>query len=212
MGLYALANPLHPDVFPSVRQMEAEIVRMCATVFNGDADSCGCVTSGGTESLLLAVKAYRDRYRAKHGHAAPTPEVVVGVSAHAAFDKAASYFNVDLVKVPVLLPSGKVDVDSVHRAMSSRTCLVVASAPSFPHGALDDVPRLARVAEKWGAGLHVDACLGRATHSLTHSLAAAAAAASTWPLTHCSRCRCCMCIHSPGHSPRGKVGDPSRRY
>jgi len=82
---FAVSNPLHPDVFPEVRKMEAEVVQMCCSIFNGSAETCGTMTSGGTESIVMAIKTYRDWSRAERG--IEYPELVKPTSAHAAFDK-----------------------------------------------------------------------------------------------------------------------------
>lgn len=97
-GEFAWSNPLHPDIFPGVRKMEAEVVRMACTLFNGGPQSCGTVTSGGTESILMACKAYRDLAFEK---GIKYPEIIAPVSAHAAFDKAANYFGMKMVHIPL---------------------------------------------------------------------------------------------------------------
>lgn len=157
-SMFSLANPLHPDVFPYVRKMEAEVVRMTVSLFHGDADACGVMTSGGTESILMAMKAYRDRGRAERG--IETPEVVLPDTAHAAFDKAAHYFGMRLVKVPVDPETTRADVRAMERAITPRTVVLVGSAPAYPHGCIDPIEELAEVARRRGVALHVDACLG----------------------------------------------------
>uniref|UniRef100_A0A6I8NPK2 sphinganine-1-phosphate aldolase n=1 Tax=Ornithorhynchus anatinus TaxID=9258 RepID=A0A6I8NPK2_ORNAN len=155
-GDFAWSNPLHPDIFPGVRKMEAEIVRMACSLFNGGPNSCGSVTSGGTESILMACKAYRDlAYEKGIKH----PEIVAPVSAHAAFDKAAHYFGMKLVHVP-LDKKMQVDVRAMRRAISSNTAMLVCSTPQFPHGVVDPVTEVAKLAVKYSIPLHVDACLG----------------------------------------------------
>ncbi|BDA43135.1 Sphingosine-1-phosphate lyase [Coccomyxa sp. Obi] len=158
---FSHTNPMHADVFPSVRQMELEVVAMTASMLGGgpagDPEVCGAMTSGGTESILTAVKASRDYMRAKKG--IRSPEMVVGQSAHAAFFKAAEYFNVKLVTVPVGRDY-RVSAAAVARAMTRNTVLVVASSPCFPHGVIDDVAGIAALARRRGVCCHVDACLG----------------------------------------------------
>lgn len=156
-SMFSLANPLHPDVFPYVRKMEAEVVRMHVSLLHGDADACGVMTSGGTESILMACKAYRDRGRAR---GIETPEIVAPASVHAAFDKAAHYFGIRLVKVPFDPETTRADVAAMERAITRSTVCLVASAPAYPHGCVDPVEELAEVARRRGVGLHVDACLG----------------------------------------------------
>uniref|UniRef100_A0A5F8G8Q2 sphinganine-1-phosphate aldolase n=1 Tax=Monodelphis domestica TaxID=13616 RepID=A0A5F8G8Q2_MONDO len=105
-GDFAWSNSLHPDVFPGIRKMEAEVVRIVCNLFNGGPDSCGCVTSGGTESILMACKAYRDMAYEK---GIKFPEIVAPVSVHAAFEKAAHYFGMRLIRV-ALKKNMEVDV------------------------------------------------------------------------------------------------------
>uniref|UniRef100_A0A2K6MS46 sphinganine-1-phosphate aldolase n=1 Tax=Rhinopithecus bieti TaxID=61621 RepID=A0A2K6MS46_RHIBE len=155
-GDFAWSNPLHPDIFPGLRKIEAEIVRIACSLFNGGPDSCGCVTSGGTESILMACKAYRDLAFEK---GIKTPEIVAPQSAHAAFNKAASYFGMKIVRVP-LTKMMEVDVRAMRRAISRNTAMLVCSTPQFPHGVIDPVPEVAKLAVKYKIPLHVDACLG----------------------------------------------------
>lgn len=156
-GMFSLSNPLHADVFPFVRKMECEVVRMTVSLFQGDETCCGTMTSGGTESILMAMKSYRDEARTRGIEHA---EIVCGVSAHAAFDKAAHYFNMTVVHVPVDPVSMRVDVAAAKRAITSNTVVIVASAPGFPHGVVDPVTELAALAASRGIGCHVDSCLG----------------------------------------------------
>jgi len=156
------SNPLHPDLWPSATKFEAEIVSMTAHMLGAehaspDAPVVGTVNSGGTESILLAMKTYRDFARERRGIA--EPEIVAPVTAHAAFDKAARYFDMPLVRVGV--DDGfRADLNAVSDAVTERTAVVVGSAPTFPHGVIDPIPELAALAAERGAGCHVDACLG----------------------------------------------------
>ena len=156
------SNPLHPDLWPSATKFEAEIVAMTADMLGARhadpaAPIAGTVSSGGTESILLAMKTYRDFARARRGIA--EPEIVAPVTAHAAFDKAARYFDMALVRVPV--DAGfKADLAAMADAITERTAVVVGSAPTFPHGIIDPIPEIAALAAERGAGCHVDACLG----------------------------------------------------
>ncbi|XP_034007921.1 sphingosine-1-phosphate lyase 1 isoform X1 [Trematomus bernacchii] len=156
-GDFAWSNPLHPDIFPGVRKMEAEVVRMSCTLFHGGANSCGAVTSGGTESILMACKAYRDM---AYERGIKYPEIVAPVSVHAAFDKAAHYFRMKLVHVPLDKKTMKVDVKAMRRAINKNTAMLVCSAPQFPHGIIDPIEEVAKLAVRYSLPLHVDACLG----------------------------------------------------
>ncbi|XP_048419427.1 sphingosine-1-phosphate lyase 1 [Stegostoma tigrinum] len=156
-GDFAWSNPLHPDIFPGVRKMEAEVVRMACTLFRGGPESCGTVTSGGTESILMACKAYRD-LGAERG--VKYPEIVAPISAHAAFDKAAQYFGMKIVHVELDKRSMQVDVKAMKKAISRNTVMLVCSVPQFPHGIMDPVEQVAKLALDYDIPLHVDACLG----------------------------------------------------
>jgi len=156
------SNPLHPDLWPSATKFEAEIVSMTANMLGAehaaaDAPVVGAVSSGGTESILLAMKAYRDFARERRGIA--EPEIVAPVTAHAAFDKAAKFFDMPLVRVGVD-KDFKADLAAMADAVTDRTAVVVGSAPGFPHGVIDPIPEIAALAAERGAGCHVDACLG----------------------------------------------------
>lgn len=159
-ALHSQSNPLHADIWPSATKFEAEIVAMTAAMLGmGPAapDVCGAVTSGGTESILLAMKAYRDRARAEQG--ITRPEIVLPETAHVAFDKAAHYFGMRARRTAVGL-DGRALPEAMARAVTRRTIALVASAPNFPYGVIDPVEEIAALARKRGVGLHVDACLG----------------------------------------------------
>ncbi|CAL4084712.1 unnamed protein product [Meganyctiphanes norvegica] len=157
-GMSAWTNPLHPDVFPGVRKMEAEVIKMVCTMFNGGPEACGTMTSGGTESIILACKAYRDW--AINVRGIKRPEMVVPSTVHAAFDKGAALLNMNIKHVPVDPVTMKVDVAAMKRMISRRTCMIVGSAPQFPHGVIDDIEAIGALGEKYGIPVHVDACLG----------------------------------------------------
>ena len=161
-ALQSQSNPLHSDLFPSATKFEAEIVSMVANMHGrgkttDGAPVCGTVTSGGTESILVAMKSYRDRGREEKG--ITEPEMIVPVTAHAAFDKASQYFNIKQVKIPVT-GNYSVDVAAVKRAVNNNTIVIVGSAPSFPHGTFDAIKELSDIALKNGIGFHTDCCLG----------------------------------------------------
>ena len=152
------SNPLHADVWPSTTKFEAEIVAMTANMLGkGDQDICGTLSSGGTESILLAMKTYRDHARDQKG--ITSPEMIVPVTAHAAFDKASQYFNIKMVRVPIDA-SFRADENAVRKAITSNTVVIVGSAPCFPHGAIDPIAELSEIARQNRIGFHTDACLG----------------------------------------------------
>jgi glutamate/tyrosine decarboxylase-like PLP-dependent enzyme len=163
--VYALnsqSNPLHSDIFPSATKFEAEIVSMVAGMMGqgrtpDDAKIVGCVSSGGTESILLAMKTYRDRAREEKGITAP--EMILCDSAHTAFDKASHYFGIKQVRIP-MRDDFSIDVEAAKRAINRNTIVIVGSAPSFPHGIIDDIEALSNLALEHGIGFHTDSCLG----------------------------------------------------
>jgi sphinganine-1-phosphate aldolase len=159
-GLYLSENALNPLAFPSLGRMQHEVVEICADLlhgFDGDGNAAGFMTSGGTESILLAVKAARNRARAERG--VTEPDIVVAESAHAAFHKAGEYFGVTVRKVPVRA-DWRADVDAMAAAMTDNTVLVVGSAPQYPQGVIDPIPALAALAAERDINCHVDACMG----------------------------------------------------
>ncbi|KAH7644323.1 sphingosine-1-phosphate lyase [Dermatophagoides farinae] len=154
----AFTNPLHPEVFPGITKMEAEIIRMVINLYHGDKNCCGSVTSGGTESIVLAIKAYRDYARDIRG--VRKPELVAPQTAHAAFQKACHYFCIKYRSIPVDPITCKANVKAMERAVNRNTILIVGSACGYPHGVIDDIQSLAKVARKYNIPLHVDCCLG----------------------------------------------------
>ncbi len=151
-------NGLNPTAFPSLRKFEIQVVSMVAGLLGGDANVVGNMTSGGTESILLAVQAARERARDKSPRNT-RPEMVLPSTAHPAFDKAAHYFGVHPVHVPV----GKdfrADAKAMKKAVNRHTILMVGSAPAYPHGVVDPIGEIAEIAKAKDIPLHVDACVG----------------------------------------------------
>ncbi|RAH71602.1 sphinganine-1-phosphate aldolase DPL1 [Aspergillus aculeatinus CBS 121060] len=157
-GQFGVANPIHPDVFPGVRKMEAEVVAMVLELFNAPSDGAGVTTSGGTESIIMACLAARQKAYTERG--VTEPEMIIPDTAHAAFIKACNYFKIKLHRVACPAPDYKVHIPSVRRLINSNTVLIVGSAPNFPHGIVDDIPALSRLATSYKIPLHVDCCLG----------------------------------------------------
>jgi glutamate/tyrosine decarboxylase-like PLP-dependent enzyme len=161
LALYSAENGLNVLAFPSIGVMQHDIVRNTASLLGADDPASGgavegYLTSGGTESLLQAVKTARDVGRLR---GIGRPRVVAADSAHAAFTKAADYFDVDLVRVPVD-PDFRVSADALARACTDDTIMVVASAPTYPQGVVDPVADIAALALDRGILCHVDACMG----------------------------------------------------
>lgn len=155
LAAFAATNGLDPTAFPSLLAMEQDLVALTGSVLDAPAGFAGTVTSGGTESILLAVLAARDA-RPDVAH----PSMVVPTTAHAAFHKAAHYFGVRLVLVDVDPVTYRADVAAMAEAIDESTVLVVGSAPSYAHGVVDPIPALASAAAAAGVRCHVDACIG----------------------------------------------------
>jgi sphinganine-1-phosphate aldolase len=157
-GKFTVANPIHPDVFPGVRKMEAEVVSMVLNLFHGPPGSAGVSTSGGTESILMACLSARQR--AYHERGVTEPEMIVPETGHAAFFKAGEYFKIKVHLVACPAPSHQVDIRAVSRLVNANTIMLVGSAPNYPHGVIDDIAALSKLALRKNLCLHVDCCLG----------------------------------------------------
>jgi sphinganine-1-phosphate aldolase len=155
--LYLHENALNTKAFPSLGQIQSEVVGWTAELLHGPPTAAGFLTSGGTESILCAVKAARERGRAERG--ITNPNMVVAASAHAAFHKGGHYFGVEVRKVDVR-PDWTADVDAMADVCDGDTVLVVGSAPQYPQGVIDPIPELAALAASSGTSCHVDACMG----------------------------------------------------
>ena len=156
-AMFLHENALNTAAFPSLAEIQSEVVDACVHLFHGAPTAAGFMTSGGTESVLMAVKAARERARTERG--VTEPEIVLAESAHAAFHKGAHYFGLRVHKVPVRADF-RADVDAMAAQVNDRTALVVGSAPQYPQGVIDPIPELAEVAASVGASMHVDACMG----------------------------------------------------
>ncbi|OJY74592.1 MAG: hypothetical protein BGP12_06430 [Rhodospirillales bacterium 70-18] len=145
--------------FTSLKRMEEAVVAMCLDLFHGPAGSVGNMTSGGTESIVMAVKACRDWSRARRGDPAHRGNLVLPVTAHPAFDKAARLMDLEVRRVPVAADL-RADPAAMAAAMDEDTILLVGSVPCFPYGVVDPLPALSELALSRGVWLHVDACVG----------------------------------------------------
>ena len=152
-----LENALNPFVFPSLRDMQRDVVSMTIGLLNGGDDVGGAMTSGGTESIFMAVKTARDRARAergiKHGR------IVLPRTAHPAFVKAAHFLDVEMTQL-VLGDDLRTHASALEGMITEDTVLVVGSAPAYPFGMVDPIPEMAAIAAAAGVPFHVDACLG----------------------------------------------------
>lgn len=157
--MFLSENGLDPTAFPSLLRIENDLVGMALTHLNGGRDAAGTFTSGGTESIMLAVKAARDFYREKKPEI-KRPEMVLPVTAHAAFHKAAHYMDIRPVLVPVNEHTFKADPAAMRAAVTPDTILLVGSAVSYAHGVVDPIGALGELALERDLWLHVDACVG----------------------------------------------------
>jgi sphinganine-1-phosphate aldolase len=156
---YASAGPLNAlgnEAFTSLAAIERDLVAMLGDLL-GAPDAAGSATSGGSESIFLAVKSARDRMRGT-GHRGRV-EILMPTTAHPAFDKAAHYLDVTVRKVPVTADQ-RADVGAMRSAVTSDTAMIVGSAPSYPHGVVDPIGELGVIAAEHNLWFHVDACVG----------------------------------------------------
>lgn len=153
---YFSANGLNPTAFKSLKRLEKEVLKFTAELFRVDDDACGVMTSGGTESCLLAVKTYRDLGRAR---GIKKPEMIIPETAHVAWDKGAEYFGVKIRRAPLASDYG-VDVEAVKKRITKNTVMILGSAPEYPHGIIDPIEKLGELAREHNIPLHVDACVG----------------------------------------------------
>jgi sphinganine-1-phosphate aldolase len=155
--LFAHANVLQRDMYPSATKLEAEIVAMTAAMLHGTPDVCGVVTFGGTESLINPMLVYRDRGRAEKG--ITEPEMIIPVTAHVALEKAGHLLGIKVLKAP-LTSDWVADVDWIRNHITKNTVALVGSAANYAHGLIDPIEELAEIALEHDLGLHVDGCLG----------------------------------------------------
>lgn len=157
-SMFLTENPVDPTLFPSLRDMETEVVAMCSEVLQGGENAVGTLTTGGTESILLAVKTAKNRAKALN----PTQtefELIIPYSIHSAFFKACDYFEVTPIVIP-LTPDFKADAKAAENAISKNTILIAASAPSYVFGIVDPIKEIGVIALNNNLLFHIDACIG----------------------------------------------------
>lgn len=152
-------NGMDYHAFPSTLRLENDIVAMVGSLLHGDDGIAGNFTTGGTESIILAVKSARDRFFEKNGDGRK-PEIIIPVTAHPAFRKAAEYLGLRIVRIPVDPVSFMVNPSKIEESITQNTAIIVVSAPNFPFGIVDPVEDVGKIAEKHNIWLHVDACVG----------------------------------------------------
>jgi len=154
---FSSENGLNPGAFKSLKKMESEVISATADILHGSDEVCGVVTSGGTESCLMAVKTYRDMARDKRG--VKKPEMVIPETAHVAWFKASEYFDVKIRLVP-LKPDFTPDLKKLKKMINRNTVMILGGAPEYPHGTIDPIAEMGEIAQKKNIPLHVDACVG----------------------------------------------------
>jgi sphinganine-1-phosphate aldolase len=159
-GQWMSDNALNTDAFPSLRTIQADVVSYVSGWLEGGKEAAGFMTTGGTESILMAVKAARQRGLLERG--VKQPNVVLATSAHAAFEKGCYYFGLESRRIPVG-DDWRADVEAMAAAIDENTVLLVGSAPQYPQGVIDPIPEIAALAEVRGINCHVDACMGGVT-------------------------------------------------
>ena len=156
---FLYSNPLHPDIYPSLIKMESEVIKMVGNLFDLPDEGGGNITTGGTESTILALKAYKKKYKSKNWLNIFKPEVLCTKTVHAAVNKACELLDLKMVYVK-LDENYLMDLNDLRRKINSRTCVIVGSAPCFPYGLMDPIKEIGEMAELYNIPFHVDSCLG----------------------------------------------------
>ncbi len=158
-SLFLSENGLDFTVFKSLMHLEKALAGLMAAHLGGDRQVVGNFTSGGTESIMLAVKTARDHFRSKRPDIT-APEMILPTTGHAAFHKAAHYLDVTVVPAGVDPRTFRADPQAVRRAVGPNTIMIVGSAPSYAHGVIDPIAEMAAIARENGLWFHTDACMG----------------------------------------------------
>jgi sphinganine-1-phosphate aldolase len=155
---YWTENAMGQRAFPSMQKLESEVMQMGLSLLNAPATAAATFTSGGTESIFLAVKTARDWARATKGIA--TPNMIMPRTAHPAFDRAAEYLSINVIRVKSTRNDFRADVQEMERRINKDTIMLVGSAPNYPYGVFDQIGEIAGLAAARGLWMHVDACVG----------------------------------------------------
>ncbi len=156
---YLFSNPLHPDIFPELIKMESESIKMVGNLFDLPSTGGGNITTGGTESTILALKAYKKLYMERTLFSFFKPEVLCTRTVHAAVNKACELLDLRIVYVD-LDDDYVMDTYDLTGKISPRTCVIIGSAPCFPYGLMDPINKTGDIARYYSIPFHVDACLG----------------------------------------------------
>ena len=155
---YLYSNPLHPDIYPGLIKMESEVIKMVGDLFDLPKEGGGNITTGGTESTILALKAYKKMYKSKSWFNFLQPEVLCTKTVHAAVNKACELLDLKMVYVK-LDENHIMDINDLYWKISSQTCVIIGSAPCFPYGLMDPISGIGKLAKEYKIPFHVDACL-----------------------------------------------------
>jgi len=201
--IYCWANPLHTDMFRSVRKMEAEIIRQVVRMYRGGDDICGSLSSGGTESIFLACTAYRNQYRDRYGEgvSVPVPELIVPRTAHPAFNKACHYLGVKVILVEANPVTHRMEAKSYKKHINRRTMAMVCSSPQYPFGVFDEVKSIAKLGLDKKIPVHMDSCLGSFLTPLVHEAGFTDLPLLNWEVKGITSISCDT--HKYGYTPKG---------
>ncbi len=155
---YWTENAMGQRAFPSMKKLETEVMEMGLSLMHAPKEAAATFTSGGTESIFLAVKTARDWARATKG--ITNPNMVIPRTGHPAFDRAAEYLNIKVVRVPTTRNDFRADVQEMERRIDGDTIMLLGSAPNYPYGVFDQIADIAALAQERGLWMHVDACVG----------------------------------------------------
>lgn len=151
-------NNLGKRAFPSLAKLEGEIVAMGLELLNAPQGAAATFTSGGSESIFLALQTARDWARAEKG--IDKPNFVAPRTAHPAFTRAGHALGIEVRRVSSSRNDFKADVAAMRARIDRDTIGLVGSAPNYPYGVFDPIAELGAVAQERGLWLHVDACVG----------------------------------------------------
>jgi glutamate/tyrosine decarboxylase-like PLP-dependent enzyme len=196
-AMYGSANGLNVDAFPSLRRFQSDVVSTVSGWLSAPDGAAGFMTSGGTESILLAVKAAREFGRRERG--VSSPNIVMPTSAHAAFEKGCYYFGVEVRRAPVR-DDWRADVSAMESLIDDDTVMLVGSAPQYPQGVIDPIPAIASLAHARDLLCHVDACMGGVT---LHFLEAAGEIVAPWNFSVPGVTSMSVDLHKYGYTSKG---------
>ena len=196
-AMYGSANGLNVDAFPSLRRFQSDVVSTVSGWLSAPDSAAGFMTSGGTESILLAVKAAREFGRRERG--VSSPNVVMPTSAHAAFEKGCYYFGVEARRAPVR-DDWRADVAAMESLVDENTVMLVGSAPQYPQGVIDPIPAIASLAQSRDLLCHVDACMGGVT---LHFLEMAGETVAPWNFAVPGVTSMSVDLHKYGYTSKG---------